>query len=145
MHTSLYNWPVNEMIKGFNHIGICVRNIDDTLAKMEKTMGAKLLSRTEYPDRHQVSAIVVLPDGCSKFELMEPIGEEGTVAKFLAKKGEGLHHISLLTDDVAETCDVFEEAGCPAISKTTGLAFISPKTTGGVLYELADGKFKKDK
>lgn len=131
------------MVKGFNHIGICVYSVDDTLKLMKKTMGAELISKTAYPDRHQVSAIVILPDGQSKFELMEPIGNEGTVAKFLEKRGQGIHHVSLLTDSVESACADFESAGCSIISKTQGLAFISPKTSGGVLYELADGTFKK--
>ena len=54
------------MVERFNHIGVCVYSIDKTFAWMEKTMGAKMLSRVEYPARHQVSAIVVLPDGASR-------------------------------------------------------------------------------
>lgn len=134
---------VDSMVTGFNHIGICVHSIDKTFAWMKNTMGAELISKTAYPDRNQVSAIVVLPDGLSKFELMEPIGNEGTVASFLSKKGEGIHHVSLKINDLEETCTCFMDSGNQIIGKTNGLAFIHPKTSGGVLYELSDGTFGK--
>lgn len=131
------------MVKSFNHIGICVNSIDTTFAWMEKTMGARMISRTEYPDRHQVSAIVELNDNASRFELMEPIGETGTVADFIAKRGEGIHHISLKVENVEQSCADFEVAGCRMIGKTAGLAFTHPKTSFGILYELSDGTFNK--
>lgn len=131
------------MVKSFNHIGICVNNIDETFKWMEKAFGAKMLYKHEYPDRHQVSAMVVLADEESKIELMEPLGEGGTVNDFLQKKGQGIHHISLKVDDLDKTCDTIEKAGGRIIGKVKGIAFIHPKTSSGVLYELSDGTFSK--
>lgn len=132
------------MVTGLNHIGICVYSIEKTFAWMERTLGAAMLSITSYPERHQISAILVLPDGQSKIELMEPIGDEGTVAAFLKKKGEGVHHVSLKVTDMEQTCTRFEENSGKIIGKTLGLAFVHPKTSGGVLYELSDGAFNKN-
>lgn len=132
------------MIDRFNHIGVCVHSIDKTFAWMEKTMGATMLFRKEYPELHQVTAMVVLPDGMSRFELMEPIGNEGTVAAFLEKRGEGFHHISLFTRDVNDAVEEFEASGCRILSHQKGLAFLHPKTCGGILYEISDGTFGKE-
>ena len=131
------------MVNGFYHIGLCVKSIDNTFKWMQATMAAKMLYCTEYPDRHQRSAMVVLPDGISKFELMEPMGETGVVADFIEKQGEGIHHVSLKVNNLECACSSFEAEGNRIISKGNGVAFVHPKGAGGVLYELSDGTFKR--
>ena len=86
------------MFKGINHIGIVVKDIDATLEFMEKAFGAREIRRMSIPEAGQISCMLAIGD--DEFELMEPIGDSGVVGKFLASHGEGLHHISLKTDDL---------------------------------------------
>jgi len=82
------------MIKGINHVGVVVRNIDEVVGFLGETFGAEEITRVEFPELRQISAIVRIGDGC--FELMEPTAPDGAVGKFLETKGGGLHHVSLL-------------------------------------------------
>ena len=128
------------MIKGIAHLGICVNSIDKTLELLTKAAGAKELSRIPMPERGQTSSYVSMGSGADAgadtLELMEPLGDAGTVVDFLAKRGEGIHHISLKTDNLTEAIAAFESAGCKIIGRTGDFAFVHPKTAFGVLYEL---------
>ncbi len=127
------------MIKGINHVGIVVKDIDDMLSFLRDTFGAEEVNRVEFPQLQQVSSIVKLGDG--HFELMEPTGPEGAVGKFLESKGGGLHHISLLCDDVEAECERLEAKGLQVIGKMFDkppkVAFLHPKSAKGILIELA--------
>lgn len=128
------------MIKGINHVGIVVENIDEVLGFLTETFGAEELSRVDLPQLEQVSAIVRIGESC--FELMEPTGPGGTAGKFLANKGGGLHHVSLLCDDLEAECDRLEAQGLKIIGKMLEselrVAFLHPKSGKGILYELTD-------
>ena len=130
------------MILGLNHIGICVERLEEMIPWLEERLEAKLISVREMPDRGQRSAILELRDG-SRLELMDPLGDTGTVASFLQKRGEGIHHISLRVDDLDKTCEELAEAGARIIGKGNGIAFVHPKTGHGVLWELSDGSFSQ--
>jgi methylmalonyl-CoA/ethylmalonyl-CoA epimerase len=128
------------MIKGINHVGIVVKSIDDTVTFMKEAFGAEEIKRIEFPQLKQISAVVKLGNDC--FELMEPTGPDGTVGKFLETRGGGLHHISLLCDDVQKVCEEFEAKGMTVIGKMfdqpSKMAFLHPKSGKGILYELAE-------
>lgn len=124
------------MITGLNHIGIAVKSVDETLFLMTKLFGAREIGRKSFPELGQISCLVTIGD--LKIELMEPIGTEGVIPKFLAKKGEGLHHISLLSDNVDADCQNFADHGARIISRDKKMAFLHPGTTGGVLYEICE-------
>ena len=94
------------MITGINHVGLVVKNIDETLHLLTSLFGAREIGRRAYPDLGQTSCLVAIGD--SKYELMEPTGTEGVVPKFLAKYGEGFHHISLLSDNLNADCDIWK-------------------------------------
>jgi len=133
------------MVERFNHIGLCVNDADKTFEWMQKTMGASLVFRKVDNNLHQITLMAVLPDGISRFELMQPLSENSAPGIFLKKRsGEGIHHISLFTHDVEGSTAAFEAEDCKAISRQKGLVFLHPKTTGGVLYELSDGTYGKD-
>ena len=139
------------MIKGIAHIGICVNNIDKALELLTKAAGARELSRIHMPELRQVSSYVTMGEDGDTFELMESLcnthgdAQGGTVADFLAKHGEGIHHISLKTDNLAEAVAAFESAGCKITGRTDDFAFVHPKTAFGVLYELVQTKEKEVK
>jgi len=128
------------MIKGINHVGIAVRNIDEVLGFLKEAYGAEEVSRTEFPQMKQVSAIVKIGDGY--LELMEPTAPDGVVGKFIEAKGGGLHHISLLCDDLGRTCQALEDKGVQIIGKMlegpVKVAFVHPKSAKGLLWELAE-------
>ena len=123
------------------HIGICVRSIAKKLELLTATVGIKHVSYVEMPERGQRSAYVTLSGG-DLLELMEPLGNDGTVASFLAKHGEGIHHLSFHVDNAEETAVSFESAGCRIIGRGKGIAFVHPKTAFGVLYELVDDTYQ---
>jgi len=128
------------MIKGINHVGIVVKNIDEVLSLLHEAFGAEEIQRMEIPPMKQISSIVKVGDSC--FELMEPTAPEGPAGSFLDSKGGGLHHISLLCDDVQVLCDKLESEGLRIIGKILEgpfrVAFLHPKSAKGVLYELTD-------
>ena len=132
------------MVDRFNHIGLCVNDADKTFEWLQKTMGASLVFRKVDEKLHQITLMAVLPDGISRFELMQPLSEDSTPGAFIKKKGEGIHHVSLFTHDVEGSAAAFEAEGCKVISRDKGLIFLHPKTTGGVLYELSDGTYGKE-
>ncbi len=130
------------MVQKLAHVGICVKSIDAMVELLEKTIGVNSVSRVEMPERNQVSAYVSIGEKRDCLEIMEPIGEEGTVAAFLAKRGEGIHHLSLKVDSVEEAAAAFEAAGCRIIGRGKGVAFVHPKSAFGVLFELVDDSYE---
>ena len=130
------------MVQKLNHVGICVKSIDAMVELLEQTIGVNSVRRVVMPERHQTSAYVRFGDKDDCLEIMEPIGDEGTVATFLAKRGEGIHHLSLKVDSVEEAAAVFEAAGCRIIGRGKGVAFVHPKSAFGVLYELVDDSYE---
>ena len=127
------------MIKGVHHIGFAVKSIDETLTFLKNAYGAKEMERHSFPKLGQVSSLVRI--GKDHFELMEPLGE-GIVAKWLEKKGEGFHHISLLSDSLQEDCEHLEKQGVTIVAKSFEgpfkAAFTHPKTSKGIIYEIAE-------
>lgn len=127
------------MITGINHIGIVVESLEETVPFLKDILGAEVLQTLRIEAAGQTSCEIQF--GNSKYELMEPIGTEGVVGKFLKKNGEGFHHISLLSDDLDADIEKMKEAGVKFISIAPlgdmRYAFTHPKTTGGVLYEIA--------
>ncbi len=128
------------MIRGINHLGIVVKDMDEVVSFLGETFGAEELKRLEFPQLKQISSIVRIGDGC--FELMEPTAPDGAVGKFLEAKGGGLHHVSLLCDDVEAECERLEAQGLQVIGKMFDeppkVAFLHPKSAKGILFELAE-------
>lgn len=129
------------MFTRIDHIGIAVENIDDAIALYERDFDLELVHR-ETVEEQGVDA-VLLDVGENHVELISPLGPETGVAKFLAKNGPGLHHVAYQVDDIEAELARVQEAGLKAIdtSPRTGIrnsrvAFLHPKSTGGVLTEL---------
>jgi methylmalonyl-CoA epimerase len=129
------------MIKGINHIGIAVKNLDEALSFYENTFGLKPAHIETVPDQAVKSALI--PLGGASIELIEPTDSQSGVAKFLEQRGgDGVHHISLEVDDVNQELKLLEGKGIKLIDKearkgTAGMiAFLHPKSTRGILIEL---------
>lgn len=124
------------MVTAINHIGICVNSIDETLKHWTTAFGIKVLKEKKaFPG--QISCLISF--GGTPIELMEPYGE-GTVQKYLDSHGEGLHHISIKVNDVAEALDHFEQNGMSVLRfPEMKSGFIKPKGNHGLLCEVSEG------
>lgn len=130
-------------MKNVDHIGIAVKDIDKTLTYYVKTLGLELLAIEEVAS--QKVRVAFINAGNVKLELLEPIGEEGPIAKFLEKKGEGVHHIAFGVSDIRSRMKALEEKGVQLLQDEpkpgaggAEVAFLHPKSSYGVLYELCD-------
>ncbi|MDH7489623.1 MAG: methylmalonyl-CoA epimerase [Anaerolineae bacterium] len=127
------------------HVGIAVKDLDAALALFRDALGLHVEYRRVVPD--QGVEIVGLPVGESEIELLRPLSETSGVAKFLEKRGEGIHHICFEVDDVEAALRNLESRGYELIDKTPRigsdgrrLAFVHPKGTHGVLIEFYEKK-----
>lgn len=128
-----------------DHIGIAVKSIEEALPFYTETLGLELLGMEEVTTQKVKVAFIQI--GESKIELLEPLSEESAVAKFIAKKGEGIHHVALGVKDIDERIKEMKEHGIQMINDTSvpgaggaQVAFMHPKSTGSVLYELCEKK-----
>lgn len=133
------------MIKRVDQIAIVVRDIEQAARFFQEALGLTL-HHTEVLEEERVK-VALFSVGETEIELVEGIGEENPVAKFLAKRGEGLHHISLEVEDLEGALKRLEVAGVPLIDKVprtgaggTKVAFLHPKGCHGVLIELVERK-----
>ena len=130
------------MIKKIDHIAIVVHNIEEALQVYEGTLGRELAEVEEVPE--QAVRIAFLPVGESELELVEPLSTDSGVAKFLEKRGEGLHHICLEVDDIEAALQDLAAQGIRLIDKQPRrgahgrVAFLHPKSAHGVLIELIE-------
>ena len=127
-------------MKKIDHIAIAVSSIDDALKVFGEVFGLKAEHIEEIPDQKVKAATVRIGD--TNIEFIEPTDPESGVAKFVEKKGEGIHHIAVEVADIDAELKALEGRGVALIDKQarTGLAgkiaFLHPKSTKGVLMEL---------
>jgi len=130
------------MIKKLHHVSIAVKNLDEALKLYEQLFDLKASKVEVVPEQGVKAALIPIGDG-AEIEFIEPIDPNGGVAKFLENKGEGIHHICLEVDNIDQALNTISERGCQLIDKKSrnGLAgkigFVHPKSTKGVLIELA--------
>jgi methylmalonyl-CoA/ethylmalonyl-CoA epimerase len=124
-----------------DHIGIAVRSLPDALA-VYRTLGFEATAIEEVTD--QATRVALLPVGESRLELLEPLAADSPVGRFLARRGEGVHHVCFEVDDVEAEVARLRAAGVRMIDETPRvgargcrIAFIHPGATGGVLIELS--------
>jgi len=128
------------MIKRIDHIAIAVKSLDETLGVFESVFGLKPSHTETIPDQGVKAALIPVGDG--EIELLEPIDPEGGVAKFVEKRGEGVHHICIEVDNVDEELKSLAAKGVELIDKQARkglagkIAFLHPRATKGVLIEL---------
>jgi methylmalonyl-CoA epimerase len=125
-----------------DHLGIAVKSLSAAKGIYEK-LGLKI-SPEETVEAEQVR-LVMVPVGESRLELLEPTSETSTIAKFIAKRGEGLHHVSLRVPDLPATVARLKKEGVRLVSEEIKVGagghryvFVHPASTGGVLLELVE-------
>ncbi|MFE8695531.1 methylmalonyl-CoA epimerase [Cytobacillus sp. FJAT-53684] len=133
------------MIKKIDHIGIAVRSLEEALPFYTEILQLPLIGIEEVES--EKLKVAFLKAGETKLELLEPTSAESAVAKFIEKRGEGLHHVALGVDSIQERINEMKEKGIRMIQDVpkTGaggaqVAFIHPKSTGSILYEFCEKK-----
>jgi methylmalonyl-CoA/ethylmalonyl-CoA epimerase len=128
-----------------DHIGVAVEDIDAAVALYNEKFDMRE-QRRETVEEQGVEA-VLLEVGEGHVELIRPLSEDSGVGKWLAKNGPGMHHIAYQTDDIESALESVQEAGLRLIDKEPRIgiggarvAFLHPKSTGGVLTELVEPK-----
>lgn len=129
------------MVGKVDHIGIAVKSIDEALKFYEDVLGIKCVSQ-EVVEEQKVK-VAFLPVGDTEVELLESTDEDGPVAKFIEKKGEGIQHIAYKVDDIEKSIEELKAKGIRMIDEKprygaggVKIAFLHPKSTFGVLIEL---------
>jgi methylmalonyl-CoA epimerase len=123
-----------------DHLGIAVKSIDDALSFYEQVLGMQVASRETVA--HERVNVAMLPTADSRIELLEANDEASTIAKFIAKRGPGLHHIALKIDDLNGALEKLKAGGAQLLNEPRQGAgghtyvFVHPASTGGVLLEL---------
>ncbi len=129
-----------------DHLGIAVKSLEQA-RKFYQQLGMQVMPE-EIVEQEKVR-LAMVPLGASRIELLEPTSEESPIARFIAKRGEGLHHVSLRVDDIHATVRRLKEQGVRLISEEvkTGAGghlyvFVHPQSAGGVLLELVQAAHK---
>jgi len=123
------------------HIGIAVKNLDESIKFYENVFGLKCYAVEEVKDQKVKTAFFQI--GETKIELLESTGNDGPISKFIEKKGEGIHHIAFKTNDLKSSLKELEEKKIRLIdehprkgAEGLNIAFLHPRAANGVLIEL---------
>lgn len=126
-----------------DHIGIAVHSIDKALRSYQVAMGLEMEAAIDVEE--QKVRVAMLPVGESRIELLEATDPTSPICRFLAKRGEGVHHICFRVADLDQKLAAFRKAGMQTLSDSDGtgykgrrIAFLHPHSTHGVLIELVE-------
>jgi methylmalonyl-CoA/ethylmalonyl-CoA epimerase len=130
-------------ISHIEHIGIAVKNLDESVKFYEDVLGLKCYNIEEVADQKVRTAFFMA--GQTKIELLESTEPDGPIGKFIEKRGEGIHHIAYAVTDIQKNLEEIEGKGITLIDKQPrkgaeglNIAFLHPKSTNGVLTELCE-------
>jgi len=125
------------------HIGIAVKNLEEAISYYENILGLKCYAIEEVADQKVKTAFFMV--GETKIELLEATSEESPIARFIAKKGEGVHHIAFAVEELNSLLPELKSKGVELIDEQPrkgaegmSIAFLHPKSTFGVLTELCE-------
>jgi methylmalonyl-CoA/ethylmalonyl-CoA epimerase len=131
--------------KKIEHIGIAVKNLDESVKYYENVFGLKCYAVEEVKDQKVRTAFFKVGD--TKIELLESTEPDGPIGKFIEKKGEGVHHIAFAVSGIDTSLAEISSKGIQLIDKQPrkgaeglDIAFLHPKSTFGVLTELCEKK-----
>lgn len=130
------------MITGLDHVAIAVTDLEAAIARFAEDFGIPMSGREDVPTEQTSTAF--FPLSGTRIELIHPMDGQGPVASSLAKRGPGMHHLCFRTDDIHADMASLQAKGYRFLSEApkpgahgTQVVFIHPKSTGGVLIELA--------
>ena len=129
------------MIRKINHVGIAVSSLDEHIPFYRDVLGLTFAGTEEVPG--QKVRVAMFQVGEVKIELLEPLSEESPIAKFIEKKGEGIHHLAYETDDIENELEGMKAKEIRLIDEEprhgahgSRIAFLHPRSSGKVLTEL---------
>ena len=129
------------MFELIDHVGVAVGDLDQALSLYERTYGMPVVHRETVESQGVEAVLVEIGEG--HVELLRPLGPETVVGRFIAKRGEGLHHLAYRVEDIDASLARLKETGVELIDsearigiRGSRVAFLHPKATGGVLTEL---------
>ena len=132
------------MIKKVSHLGVAVKDLDEAI-KFYQKMGFELEKVEEVPSQKVKVAFFLVGD--VRIELLEATSDESPIAKYIEKRGQGIHHLAFATDNLEEELDEIAQKDIRLIDKTprpgahgAKIAFLHPKSTHGVLIEICKEK-----
>jgi methylmalonyl-CoA/ethylmalonyl-CoA epimerase len=131
------------MLDRIDHVGLAVSDLDESIALYEGTFGMPMVHRERVESQGVEAVLLDIGDG--HVELLQPLGPETVVGKFIEKRGEGLHHVAYGVEDIDATLERLKSAGVALIDQEarvgirgSRVAFLHPKATGSVLTELVE-------
>ena len=131
------------MVSKIDHIGIAVKNLEESLHFYQETLGLDLTG-TEVVEEQGVR-VAFLPVGDTEIELLESTDPEGPIARYIEKRGQGVQHLAVRVENIEEAIREMKEKGIRMIDEVprygaggAKIAFCHPKSTGGVLIELTE-------
>jgi methylmalonyl-CoA epimerase len=134
-------------LKNIDHIGIAVTSIQESLSFWETSLGIELHGIEEVAEQKVKTAFLPIDD--TEIELLEPTSADSSIAKFMEKRGEGLHHVAIRVDDIESALAELKARGVQLIDEVprngaggARIAFVHPRATHGVLLELCERKEK---
>ena len=132
-------------ILGIEHVGIAVENLDDLSVIFSNILGLEFSGSEEVVEQQVITDIYQTGDG--KLEFLKATDSKSPIARFIDKKGSGIHHIALLVDHLQPALDYLKDQGINLIDEKPrigaeglSIAFIHPKSSGGILVELCEKK-----
>ncbi len=137
------------MTKGISkklyHVAIAVKNLEEVEKLYETALGLTVEHREIIEEQGVKTSMMVPENGGTAIELLEPLGENSPISKFLEKRGEGIHHVCFIVDDIEAALERLRSEGIDLIDNeprigayNAKVAFIHPKAMNGVLIELAE-------
>jgi methylmalonyl-CoA/ethylmalonyl-CoA epimerase len=134
-----------QLVSKIDHIGIAVSNLDEAVKLYKDVLGLELHGTEVVPE--QKVKVAFLPVGDTEVELLESTSADGPIAKFIEAKGQGIQHIAFRVDDIEAVLEEMKANGMRLIDEKprygaggAKIAFLHPKSTGGVLIELCERK-----
>lgn len=131
------------MIKGIGHIGIAVKNIEEAITAVSKAFGLSIPSIKDIPEKK--IKVALLDIGGTGLEFIQAYSEEGDFAKFIKEKGNAIHHICFLTDQIETEIEVLNSRGIEMADQKPRMgvrgkriAFIKPSSLNGIPFELSE-------
>ena len=131
------------MFELIDHVGVAVADLDQALSLYERTFGMPMVHRETVDSQGVEAALLEIGEG--HVELLRPLGPETVIGRFIAKRGEGLHHVAYRVEDIDASLARLKDTGIELIDsearigiRRSRVAFLHPKATGGVLTELVE-------
>jgi methylmalonyl-CoA/ethylmalonyl-CoA epimerase len=128
-----------------DHVGIAVADLDEAIAFYRDTLGILSVHEEVNAEQGVREAMLAVGDGSTRIQLLAPLNEQSTIAKFLDRSGPGLQQLAYTVDDIEATCAELRERGLRLLydepkhgTADSRVNFIHPKDAGGVLIELVE-------